>query len=597
MKLGRLLEKRSYLISFITSIFIIFGVLLIYVTPNIIYSQNLTIIEDNLKEYADDYQTTTSVNEGYNLYEHDNGVSTLLTRSGYIVNMNPDLDRHLIMWGFLQESPTQYYNDDFEGDNYVYYIKVLGDEHYIVTFVGTAEVHNFINLFRLYSIGLVLVLYIISIILGSTVLSGKLIKKISFLNTRTNFQNKLSLVSYFKKKSLSSYNFAYLNVHNFDDIIDSCGVSFTDVIVDIIGDRLRTLFRNNQIFEIRNNEYIIVSKEEIDIVEIMRVFEDEMQGHSNISTYQLRVKVVTVDTDIMSSESIQTIIKRLEYGYSLIKAKQDSSINIGIEIVKEMNNQTYYQSNLEQALKNEQLVNYYQPKVDPHTNKIVGCEALSRWVDNGKIISPTKYINIAEANGLIYTIDVLSFKNSCRMVKKLSDLNMLDEGFKISTNLSPITLINLDFKVLKQIMNEYEVNPKNISVEITESVVIDFKKVSGILRDISKGNITIEIDDFSAGNSSFTVLPVLNADYLKLDMAILPVDIGEYNKTMIYESLVGISKKLGFKIIAEGVETNIQAKYVTKTGVDLIQGYYYSQPLADEEFIEFMKNFKIKTLI
>jgi len=591
MKPGRISEKRSYLFLFVTFIFIILGALLIYVIPKAIYSENINNIEDNLKEYADAYETTTSVDENYNLYVTEDSVSTLLTESGYIVYMNQDLDRQLILWGYMQSTTTAYYNNDFEDANYVFYIKVLGDDNYVVTFAGTAEVTSFINLFRIYSIGLILALYILSIILGSISVSKKQIKRISFINPKTNFHNKVALVSHFKRKSLANYTFAYINIQNYEDIIDSCGVSFTDIIVGIIGDKLRTYFRNEEIFEIRNNEYIIAYKEEFIIEEVLNVFKKEMKGHSNISTYQLKVKIVTLETEIMPAEKINSIIKRLEYGYSIIKNTKENSLIIDLGIIKTMNKQAYYQGNLEKALKNEKMINYYQPKVNPHTNKIVGCEALSRWVENGEIISPSKYIQVAKAKGLIYTIDILSFKNACKMVKRLSDENILDEGFEISINLSPITLINLDFKVLKEIMDDYEVNAKNLSVEISESVVIDFNKVSGILSDISRSNITIEIDNFSAENSSFSVLPMLNANYLKLGRGILPIDIGEYNKTMIYEGLVDISKKLGFKVIAEGVETSIQVKYVTKTGVDLIQGNYYSEPLSDDDLIEFIKNF------
>ena len=591
MKPGRISEKRSYLFLFVTFIFIILGALLIYVIPKAIYSENINNIEDNLKEYADAYETTTSVDENYNLYVTEDSVSTLLTESGYIVYMNQDLDRQLILWGYMQSTTTAYYNNDFEDANYVFYIKVLGDDNYVVTFAGTAEVTSFINLFRIYSIGLILALYILSIILGSISISKKQIKRISFINPKTNFHNKVALVSHFKRKSLANYTFAYINIQNYEDIIDSCGVSFTDIIVGIIGDKLRTYFRNEEIFEIRNNEYIIAYKEEFIIEEVLNVFKKEMKGHSNISTYQLKVKIVTLETEIMPAEKINSIIKRLEYGYSLIKNTKENSMIIDLGIIKTMNKQAYYQGNLEKALKNEKMINYYQPKVNPHTNKVVGCEALSRWVENGEIISPSKYIQVAKAKGLIYTIDILSFKNACKMVKRLSDENILDEGFEISINLSPITLINLDFKVLKEIMDDYEVNAKNLSVEISESVVIDFNKVSGILSDISRSNITIEIDNFSAENSSFSVLPMLNANYLKLGRGILPIDIGEYNKTMIYEGLVDISKKLGFKVIAEGVETSIQVKYVTKTGVDLIQGNYYSKPLSDDDLIEFIKNF------
>ena len=122
--------------------------------------------------------------------------------------------------------------------------------------------------------------------------------------------------------------------------------------------------------------------------------------------------------------------------------------------------------------------------------------------------------------------------------------------------------------------------------------MVDFEKVEELLQNIKDENITIEIDDFSAGNSSFTVLPLLKADYLKLDMAILPTEKSGEKESMIYEGLVDISKRLGFKLISEGVETSEQAKYVSDIDVDIIQGYYYSKPLSEKDLVVFIKNFK-----
>jgi len=592
MKFGKFVEKRGYLISFITFIFVIFGVLLIFVTPNIIYAQSTKTMKAELVEYADNYETITTLPEGYNLYIYDNGVSSLLTRSGYIVSINGDLDHHLVHWAATQQEEDTFYNDDFEGDNYQYFIRVLGDDHYVSVFVGTADVTNFIDLFRTYSIGLTIVLYLISIVLGITFLSGRLIKKISFINDQTNFYNKLSLVSYFRKKELTNHHIAYLNIQNFNDIVDACGVSFTDMLIDMVGMRLRTLFKNNEVYEMGNDEYVIVCDKQIDLNKILDTFEKEMTGVAGIETYKFHVKVVTIDPTLLDTETISSLLKRFDYGYTLIKSTQEHHVNVTSSIVAKMDKEMYYQVNLEQAINNNQIVNYYQPKVNPTTNVITGCEALSRWIDNGTVISPTNYIHIAEANGLVYKIDLLSFKNSCLMLQELKEKGLLTEHFKISTNLSPITLKNLTFSTLKEIMDECNVDAKNLSVEITESIMIDFDKVQSLLQDIKDANISIEIDDFSAGNSSFTVLPLLKADYLKLDMAILPTASSGAKETLIYEGLVDISKKLGFKLISEGVETSKQAKYVTGIKVDIIQGYYYSKPISSVDFIEFIKNFK-----
>lgn len=589
MKLSMFFEKRNYLIGFITFIFGIIGVLLIYVTPFIMYNQSTDKMEVELLDFADNYQTIEELPEGYNLYVHINGESTLLTRSGYIENINAELDFHLKMWARTQSETEKFYTDDFKGADYHYFIRRVADEHYVVSFVGTAEINDFISQFRLYTIILTVILYIISLVLGITFLSGRMIRQISFVNQKSNFRNRLSLEEFYKKNEISNFNYASIHIHNFQDIVDACGISFTDMISSIIGERLRSLFKQHEIYEINASEFVIVCEDEIIPDNVINIFKQKMSGNAQIETYELQVKIVTIENELLDNETIESLLKRFDYGYLLIKSKQNVTVSITHQIILEMNNEIYYQANLEQALRFEKLVNFYQPKVNPTTNKIVGCEALSRWVEGEKVISPTNYIHIAEANGLVYNIDLLSFKNSCKMLQKLSENDLLDDAFKISTNLSPITLRNLNFSTLQNIITECNVNPRNISVEITESVLIDFNQVKSLLKQIKDSGITIEIDDFSAGNSSFTVLPLLNADYLKLDMAILPTVIEESSETLVYQGLVDISKKLGFKLVSEGVETSTQADYVLDIGVDLIQGYFYSKPINSTDFINFMK--------
>lgn len=585
------IEKRSIFFLFLTMIYVVIGIVFIFVMPNGIEKNSDDKMKKNIELLAQGDLGIKALSESYQLFIYESDISSLITKSGEISNIDSSLEAHLIMWAQDQEVEAVFYQDDFGGENFIYYILVEDNSNFVVAFSSTIETENLIAAFKSYSLTLVIVLYIISLIVGGTFVNTLLINKLSTIDAKTNLFNKSYLTRLFKNKKLTNNHFVYINIHNFEDIVDACGINFTDMITSNVVGRLRELFNQQELYRLSEDEYVVVSNITINVEHIFDSFKEGMKGHEGIDTYDFRIKVVSLDLESLKYLEIDELLKLFSFGYSKIKTSVVNSICIDSDMMKEMNNQMFYQGNLLNALTNEKLINFYQVKVNPSTNEIVGCEALSRWYEDGEVILPGKYISLAEANGLIYEIDLLSFRNSCKLISKLDELNILSDNFKISSNLSPITLKNLKFKTLKDIIDEFKVDIKHLSVEVTESVTIDFEIVQNILDEISKSGITIEIDDFSAGNSSFTILPLLKANVLKLDMAILPKDPNNKNEAFIYKGLVDISKKLGFKLTAEGVETKVQVDFVKSIGVDTIQGYYYSRPISETDFIKFIKEF------
>lgn len=586
------IEKRSIFFLFVTLIFVVIGTFFVFVIPNGIEKNSDESMMNNIEDLAKGELGIEDLTESYQLFIYENDISSLITKSGTISNIDTELEGHLIMWAQDQVEEAVFYQDDFGGENFIYYILVEDNSNFIITFSSTIETENLIGTFRYYSVILVVILYVISLIVGGTFVNALLINKLSTIDSKTNLYNKAYLQRIFKKKKLSGFNFAYVNIHNFEEIIDACGIHFTDMITSNVVERLKQLFKQNELFQISMDEYVIVSNNEIDTNTIFDSFKEGMKGHLDMDTYNFRIKVVSVDIESLEYLDIERLLQLFSFGYLKIKTSFDNITYVNNEMMKELNSQMFYQGNLASALTNKKLVNFYQVKVNPSTNEIVGCEALSRWFEDGEYIPPYKYINIAEANGLIYEIDLLSFKNSCKLIKTLERKGLLKDDFKVSSNLSPITLKNLKYQTLQDIIDEYLVDVKHLSVEVTETVTIDFELVQNILDEISKHKISIEIDDFSAGNSSFTILPLLKANVLKIDMAVLPKDPKNKNEAFIYKGLVDISKKLGFKLTAEGVETKVQADFVKSIGVDTIQGYYYSKPISEDDFIKYMKEFK-----
>ena len=145
-------------------------------------------------------------------------------------------------------------------------------------------------------------------------------------------------------------------------------------------------------------------------------------------------------------------------------------------------------------------------------------------------------------------------------------------------------------------LNKYDVSHEIISIEITGSVTIDIEGVSKILKQIFNFGLTIEIDNFSAGNSSLSGLSILSESVVKIDSSVLP-NLESESEKMIYKSLVNLSKNLNLKVTAEGVETLELLEYLQKLKIDNIQGYYFGKPENWRTFINHYRERNGKDLL
>lgn len=587
------LSKRFNLLLFVTIAFLVLGIFLTILLPAFLFNVNMKQDEEYLRILANSYKTIEKVERNDRLYEYKNGESSMLVDVGYITGIDPEIEIHLIHWSEDQFVEELFYTDDFQEKNFVYYIKIVEDDHYVIAFKDTTDTVELVANFRLYSFIFTFVLYIAALFVSSTFISNNLIKKYSFYDPISVLNSRIAFIHDFGKGKFKNKFLSYHNIHNLSNIIDACGIKNTDMVLIMIKNKLLSVFKFEELYQISESEYIVVSMDKTGIHDILKEAINKTDKEDDIIPYEFKIKTVIVDDSILSLVDAKTIINRIKYAFNLIKTQQEEITYVNQVLFDKINEEIYYTSRLQEAIEKKYIDNYYQIKVDPKTGKAIGAEALSRWIENETVISPGKYIHIAEASGMIYNIDIMSYRNTCKLIKTLQEENLLFDGFRVSTNLSPVTLKNIDIQLLKDIMNEYDTDPKYLSVEVTETVSLEFELIKDILEDIDQLGINIEIDDFSAGNSSFTVLPLLKASTVKIDMAILPKNESEISEVLIYDSLINISNKLGLKIISEGVETKEQVDYLKKRDIYAIQGYYFSKPIPQIDFIKLL-NSKIK---
>ena len=247
---------------------------------------------------------------------------------------------------------------------------------------------------------------------------------------------------------------------------------------------------------------------------------------------------------------------------------------------------------LQEGIVKEQFKVYYQPVIDTKTGKIASAEALIRWIHPDKgFISPALFIPALEENGHISELDFYVLKKVWQFINDRCENNKF--VVPISVNLSWMDFYDeiMMEKILKE-MDRFRENGREhmARFEITETSYAAIKENrSGILESLRIKNAKILLDDFGSGFSSFGMLQDYDFDILKIDMSFIR-KIGENPKTKsIVHSIIGMAHEIGIKTVAEGVETEEQVSFLRQSGCDYIQGYYYSKPLPEEEFVEFLE--------
>ena len=243
--------------------------------------------------------------------------------------------------------------------------------------------------------------------------------------------------------------------------------------------------------------------------------------------------------------------------------------------------------NFENALAQNEFQVWYQPKYNPENHEIIGAEALVRWIKDGKIfVSPGEFIPLFENNGLIRSFDQYIFRKVCMQQKKWQS-----EGRKIipvSVNLSRISLYYKDItSIYSHIAESAGIEKKYVPIEITETAAVKDKRFKEITDAFVSAGFVLHMDDFGSGYSSLSALNSIRFSAWKLDKSLID-SIGNYSGERLLHHIILLAKELGIQVTAEGVETAEQNNFLSETGCESIQGYYYSKPVDISNFEKLM---------
>lgn len=246
------------------------------------------------------------------------------------------------------------------------------------------------------------------------------------------------------------------------------------------------------------------------------------------------------------------------------------------------------ESSFESALEKGDFKVWFQPKFDAKTEKLVGAEALVRWIDkDGNIVSPADFIYVFEEDGLITRLDEYVFRKVCEIIKYWIDKGI--DVVPISVNLSKVSLHHKDvIKKYVRIVEEVGIPIKYVPLELTESVSYSNAQMKVLAEDLKAEGFVLEMDDFGTGSSSLVSLNILPFDKLKIDKSLVDF-IGTPEGEELLRHAIELAHFKKMFVIAEGVEKKEQLDFLRSLDCDAIQGYYFAAPMPYEKTVEYLK--------
>lgn len=416
--------------------------------------------------------------------------------------------------------------------------------------------------------------------------------KLAYFDTLTGLPNRSELrkrLEMHMAENVGKAAVIFLDIDDFKFINDSYGHSIGDRVIVEVGKRLRTIITEGGILVRQSGDEFtillgkVASREEI--IEFAESIIDCFEKGFDFGDIAFNLSVsagIAVFPD--DGENFEELTKNADT--ALYKAKDLGKKNY-VFFEKSMNDafveRIVLESNLRKALTNNEFILYYQPQVNAVTGRIVGFEALIRWISPELgFVSPIKFIFAAEESGLIVPIGKWVLKTACLFIKKL--VSEGNEDLKVSVNISVIQLMQDDFvDVVLNTLQETQLDPGHLGIEITETVLMEsFESNLKKLGQLRERGIKVSLDDFGKGYSSLTYLKQLPIDTLKIDKTFIDDILNDKGLT---ESIVMIAHKMGLSVVAEGVETREQLEHLTRSSCNIIQGYLFSKPVPEHDIV------------
>lgn len=421
------------------------------------------------------------------------------------------------------------------------------------------------------------------------------------LPNRTLFGDRIQQALAAAKRSSKKVALLFLDLDRFKSINDSLGHLSGDLLLQSVANRLKSCVREMDTVCRQGGDEFMVLLTEIDKAEDAAHIASKIvsaMSEAHLVEDSRLIVTFSIGISIYPDDAVDSPLMIKNADAAMYHAKEKGRNNFQFftpDMNAEASQRLELESDLRRAVQRWEFELHYQPQTDNRSGKIVGVEALIRWHHPDKgLISPARFIPIAEECGLINAIGEWVLKTACRQNKKWQDEELLK--VPVAVNISALQFHQKHFKeTIAQALRESGLEPGYLELEITEGVTVkDIETTVHLLNELKLMGVLISIDDFGTGYSSLSYLKRFPIDKLKVDQSFVRDLSTDADDASIVQTIISMGHGLRLKVIAEGVETAEQLAFLKERGCDEIQGYYFSKPLTAGDFGEYVRSYVAK---
>jgi diguanylate cyclase (GGDEF)-like protein/PAS domain S-box-containing protein len=389
----------------------------------------------------------------------------------------------------------------------------------------------------------------------------------------------------------------FIDIDNFKSINDTCGHAIGDKLLSNIATTLKNLIRETDtVSRWGGDEFLVIMPSMNSVADAESVAEKILQHMKKPLVIDNRELLVSSSIGISGfpndGRDAETLLSNADA--AMYQAKEAGK-NTFRFFTDEMNEKAIVRMELEtqlrDAVKNNELSVHYQPQVDMHSAQIFGAEALLRWrTAHFGDVPPEQFIALAEESGLIIPIGEWLLESVCQDIVRWKNEGL--GALRIAINISSRQIQSAGFvESVKAILNRYDIAPQSLCLEITETKSMDREAHNvDTLRSLKNLGFQLSLDDFGTGYSSLSYLKAFPFSEIKIDRTFVRDIATDPSDAALCVAIIAMAESLGLLVVGEGMETEEQLAFLQDNGADIVQGFYFSGPLPAEELYDFVKN-------
>ncbi len=411
---------------------------------------------------------------------------------------------------------------------------------------------------------------------------------ITELPNRQAFTEKLSELYQSAVSNEKKLLLLVLDLKRFKEINDQHGFNVGDSLLRAVSQRLQEMIDSNEyVARFAGDEFALVisNYQQDDYAAVTKRVWDMLERPFVLGEREFKLQMTIGIARSDDSSSAQSLLQAASI--ALHQAKQlGTDLCLYDEALASQLIQRQYQTRrFVRALENDQLTIHFQPQVNLQSGKLVGAEVLCRWIDDELgSVPPDVFIGIARDQGLLDQLGAIVMQQSCQQLREWQE--QFSGSVGISLNLAVQQLDNPH--LVEQFVNlRGDIPPQLLTLEITESdLMVDPEQATRITNELVDAGFRLAIDDFGTGYSSLAYLQRFAIDFLKIDMSFVQDMLEDRHSQAIVSTIIAMAKNLGLRTIAEGVETEAQARILRTAGCDFAQGFYFGRPMTAQQFAD-----------